>query len=138
MEKSIADIMSCEVITLSSTASMYELHQLMKEHNIRHVPIVDDNKFAGVVTQKSVLAKVMYLLDLHGASNLSKEEKSINVMNLVDKNVVFANASMPLKDAAQFFVTNRHGCLPVVNNDNQLQGIVTSSDFVRLALKLLQ
>ena len=138
MDKSINDIMSCNVISLSSTASMYELHKLMKEHNIRHVPIVDDNKFAGVVTQKSVLAKVMYLLDIHGSSLLSQEEKSINVMSLVDKNVVFANASMPLKDAAEFFVTNRHGCLPVVNDENQLLGIVTSSDFVRLALKLLQ
>lgn len=138
MSRTVAEIMTSDVVSLSSTASMYDLHQMMKTHNIRHIPIVDDTRFAGVVTQKTVLAKVMYLLDIHGSSCLSKEEKSINVMPLIDKDVVFASPDMPQIKAAEFFVNNRHGCLPVIDSQDRLLGIVTSSDFVRLALKLLQ
>jgi len=137
MSKVIADIMTTSVLQLDVENTMYEVHTLMKESQIRHVPISKNNEFIGVVTQKSIIAKVMYLLDNYGSSSLKRREKSVSVSDLIDKNVVFANPDMPLVDAAEFFLSNRHGCLPIVDKDNLLQGIVTSSDFVKLSLSLL-
>ncbi|SFB90725.1 CBS domain-containing protein [Pseudoalteromonas denitrificans] len=138
MNKVIADIMTTSVFQLDAENSMFEVHQLMKESQIRHVPISQNNEFIGVVTQKSIISKVMYLLDNYGSSALERREKSISVNELIDKKIVFANPDMPLVDAAQFFLSNRHGCLPIVSNENKLQGIVTSSDFVKLSLLLLE
>ena len=129
--------MTTSVFQLDIENSMHEVHKLMKEAQIRHVPISQNNEFIGVVTQKTIIAKVMYLLDNYGSSSLERREKSVSVSDLIDKNVVFANPDMPLVDAAQFFLANRHGCLPIVDKDNILQGIVTSSDFVKLSLTLL-
>ena len=137
MNKVIANIMTTSVFQLDIENSMYEVHKLMKESQIRHVPISQNNEFIGVVTQKAIIAKVMYLLDNYGSSSLERREKSVSVSDLIDKNVVFANPDMPLVDAAEFFLANRHGCLPIVDKDNLLQGIVTSSDFVKLSLTLL-
>lgn len=137
MNKVIADIMTTSVFQLDIENSMYEVHKLMKESQIRHVPISQNNEFKGVVTQKAIIAKVMYLLDNYGSSSLERREKSVSVSDLIDKKVVFANPDMPLVDAAEFFLANRHGCLPIVDKDNLLQGIVTSSDFVKLSLTLL-
>jgi len=137
MNKKIADIMTTSVLQLDIENTMYDVHKLMKESQVRHVPISQNNEFIGVVTQKTIIAKVMYLLDNYGSSSLDRREKSISVSDLIDKNVVFANPNMPLADAAQFFLSNRHGCLPIVGKDNLLQGIVTSSDFVKLSLTLL-
>ena len=138
MNKVIADIMTTSVLQLDIENTMYEVHKLMKESQIRHVPISQNNEFIGVVTQKSIISKVMYLLDNYGSSALERREKSISVNELIDKKIVFANPDMPLVDAAQFFLSNRHGCLPIVSNENKLQGIVTSSDFVKLSLLLLE
>ena len=137
MNKVIADIMTTSVFQLDIENSMYEVHKLMKESQIRHVPISQNNEFKGVVTQKAIIAKVMYLLDNYGSSSLERREKSVSVSDLIDKKVVFVNPDMPLVDAAEFFLANRHGCLPIVDEDNLLQGIVTSSDFVKLSLTLL-
>lgn len=137
MNKVIADIMTTSVFQLDIENSMYEVHKLMKESQIRHVPISQNNEFKGVVTQKAIISKVMYLLDNYGSSSLERREKSVSVSDLIDKKVVFANPDMPLVDAAEFFLANRHGCLPIVDKDNLLQGIVTSSDFVKLSLTLL-
>ncbi|WP_042149509.1 MULTISPECIES: HPP family protein [unclassified Pseudoalteromonas] len=137
MNKVIADIMTTSVFQLDIENSMYEVHKLMKESQIRHVPISQNNEFKGVVTQKTIIAKVMYLLDNYGSSSLERREKSVSVSDLIDKKVGFANPNMPLVDAAEFFLANRHGCLPIVDKDNLLQGIVTSSDFVKLSLTLL-
>lgn len=138
MTKTIADLMTSNVLSIELENTMMEVHQMMKDHNIRHIPVLDNGCFFGMVTQKSVLAKTMYLLDKYGVNALQRREKQVPVSELVDKDVVFANETMPLTEAARFFLNNRHGCLPIVDDNNQLQGIVTSSDFVRLSLTLLE
>lgn len=138
MSQTVSDIMSQDVISLTLDATMFDAHELMKESNIRHIPITEDNAFYGVVTQKVILSKVMFLLDKYGVNALQRREKSIKISELVDKSVIFASKDMPLSEAAQFFLNHRHGCLPVVDAQNKLLGIVTSSDFVRLSLELLQ
>ncbi len=138
MSQTVSDIMSQDVISLTLDATMFDAHELMKESNIRHIPITEDNAFYGVVTQKAILSKVMFLLDKYGVNALQRREKSIKISELVDKSVIFASKDMPLSEAAQFFLNHRHGCLPVVDAQNKLLGIVTSSDFVRLSLELLQ
>jgi len=138
MTKTIADLMTRNVLSIDLDNSMLDLHQMMKDHNIRHIPVLENGCFYGMVTQKSVLAKTMYLLDKYGVNALQRREKQVPVSELVDKDVVFANQTMPLTDAARFFLNNRHGCLPIVDDENQLLGIVTSSDFVRLSLTLLE
>ena len=138
MTKTIADLMTRNVLSIDLDNSMLDLHQMMKDHNIRHIPVLENGCFYGMVTQKSVLAKTMYLLDKYGVNALQRREKQVPVSELVDKDVVFANQTMPLTDAARFFLNNRHGCLPIVDDENQLLGIVTSSDFVRLSLTLLK
>lgn len=138
MTKTIADLMTRNVLSIDLNNSMLDLHQMMKDHNIRHIPVLENGCFYGMVTQKSVLAKTMYLLDKYGVNALQRREKQVPVSELVDKDVVFANQTMPLTDAARFFLNNRHGCLPIVDDENQLLGIVTSSDFVRLSLTLLE
>lgn len=130
--------MTVNVYSLSQQATMADAHDIMNEKSVRHIPIVQDGLFQGVITQKAILAKVMFLLDKYGVNALKRREKSISVSELVDQDVITANKNMPLVQAAEFFLTNRHGCLPVVDDDGQLLGIVTSSDFVRLSLTLLQ
>ena len=39
--------------------------------------------------------------------------------------------------AARILLENKYGCLPVVDGDHQLQGIVTEADFLRLTVQLL-
>jgi CBS domain-containing protein len=50
---------------------------------------------------------------------------------------VSVTPTQPLRDVVTFFVENRHGCMPVIDEQNKLVGILTSSDFVRLAAALL-
>ena len=138
MNQTVRDLMTRDVLCVELGGTMADVHLMMKDHNIRHIPVLENGLFYGVITQKQILAKTMYLLDKYGVNALQRREKQVPLAELVDKDVVFADRSMPLTDAAQFFLTNRHGCLPVVDDNNKLLGIVTSSDFVRLSLKLLQ
>ena len=136
----IADIMTTSVISLSPTSSLKDAHDITKSKGIRHLPVTADEtgKLVGIVTQKAMIAKVFSLLNLYGKEELAQREQSTNVMEIAMVDYAKVKASDGLLSTADFFLDNKHGCLVVVDDDEKLCGIVTSSDFVRLSAKLLQ
>jgi len=53
------------------------------------------------------------------------------------RNVKTVQASTPLETAARLMLDEKQDCLPVIDDENKLIGVVTLSDFVQLALHLL-
>ncbi len=78
------------------------------------------------------------LLATYGGAALAEREASTNIMEvaLTDFDTVHGNDDV--REVAMFFLHNKHGCLPVVDDEFRVIGILTSSDFVKLAIKLLE
>lgn len=136
--KTVADLMTPDPLSLLRSASLKEAHDLMREKNIRHIPVIDENgQLVGMLTQKVMMAAVIGLLAKYGATALERKEKQQLVADLMLTDFATITAEQSLREVAAFFVKNRHGCLPVITAENKLVGILTSSDFVRLAAELL-
>ncbi len=132
----VEDMMTRNPHTLLRSHSLSDAKKLMDEHEIRHVPVVDtDNRLLGVVTQRDVLAAQ--------ESSLQKipEEQSYTLTTPLDiamrKNVMTVAPHAGLKQSAVYMQKHKVGCLPVVEN-GQLVGIITDSDFVTIAIHLLE
>lgn len=135
----VAELMTADPLCVTRSASLKDAHDLMREKNIRHIPVIDDKgQLAGMLTQKIMIAKVMGLMAQYGAPALERKEKQLLVSEVMATDFATVTPEQPLKEVARFFVKNRHGCLPVVDADNKIKGILTSSDFVRLAATLLE
>lgn len=136
--KTVADLMTPDPLSLLRSASLKEAHDLMREKNIRHIPVIDENgQLTGMLTQKVMMAAVIGLLAKYGATALERKEKQQLVADLMLTDFATITSAQSLREVAAFFVKNRHGCLPVITAENKLVGILTSSDFVRLAAELL-
>ncbi|MDX1676270.1 HPP family protein [Arsukibacterium sp.] len=134
----VAELMTADPLCVQRSDSLKDAHDLMREKNIRHIPVIDANgSLAGMLTQKIMIAKVMGLMAQYGVAALERKEKQVLVSELMVTDFAAVTADQPLNEVVDFFVSNRHGCLPVVNADNKIVGILTSSDFVRLAARLL-
>lgn len=139
MKPTLANIMKKNVVTLPPTATLHDAHTITKQQGIRHIPIVnDDYKVVGIVTQKALIANVMQILSDFGERAIERKEKHTDIMNVAESDFDTVTVDRSLADVAEFFIMNKHGCLPVVDNNDRLIGIVTSSDFVRLAADLLR
>lgn len=132
----IEDMMTRNPHTLLRSHSLSDAKHLMEKHDIRHVPVVDtENRLLGVVTQRDVLAAQ--------ESSLQKisEEQSHTLTTPLDiamrKNVMSVNPHAGLKESATYMQKHKVGCLPVVLNQ-ELVGIITDSDFVTIAIHLLE
>ncbi|WP_462152053.1 CBS domain-containing protein [Pseudoalteromonas xiamenensis] len=138
MLKYVSDLMTPDPLCISQTDSLKVAHDLMREKNIRHIPIIDDQgQLQGMLTQKIMIANVMKILATYGQLALERKEKQQKAQEVMATDFVAVRPDEKLKDVVTYFVKNRHGCLPVVTEDGKLQGIITSSDFVRLAAALL-
>ena len=131
---SIEAIMSTNLITESPSATLAEARSLMHEHRIHHIPVVDDEQIVGLITLTNVLAATDSFLRDDG-TRIHADEIGIKDAMVTDVATVDINAS--LRHAALFLEKHKIGCLPVLDDD-KLVGIITDTDFVAVAINLLE
>jgi CBS domain-containing protein len=131
----VASIMSTDLVTIRPEDNLESARQLMAKRRIHHLPVVDRNgKLVGLVTLTNVLAATdSFLRD--DDSRLKPENVTVDEIMVRDFATVDERAG--LRQAALFLEKHRIGCLPVVT-DGKLRGIVTDTDFVAVAINLLE
>lgn len=131
---SIEAIMSTNLITVTPSATLAEARTLMHDKRIHHIPVIDDEKLVGLVTLTNVLAATdSFLRD--PKNRIHANEILIEDAMVSDVATVDINAS--LRQAALFLEKHSIGCLPVMD-DEKLVGIITDTDFVAVAINLLE
>jgi len=131
---SIEAIMSTNLITVSPAATLAEARSLMHDNRIHHIPVVEGDKLVGLITLTNVLAATdSFLRD--DKSRIHANEIGIKDAMVTDVATVDVNAS--LRHAALFLEKHKIGCLPVLDDD-KLIGIITDTDFVAVAINLLE
>ena len=129
------EIMTTNVITVTLSTTLAEARSTMKEHRIRHLPVVNESgEMVGLLTQSDVLAAADSILR-DAENRIPAREISIRDVMVTKIATVDENAS--LRQAALFLEKHRIGCLPVVA-DEKLVGIITDTDFVGVAINLLE
>jgi len=129
----IQEFMTEKPYTLRETDLVTDARQIMTEKNIRHIPVTDSNKhLLGLVTQRDVLAATG-----PGLMQESEADLNIKLADIMIRNVRVIGEDDSLRQAAVYMQSHKYGCLPVISNDC-LVGIITDSDFVAIAINLLE
>jgi len=128
-------IMSTDLKTIAPQDSLAAVRTLMHENRIHHVPVVnEEGNLVGLVTLSDVLAATDSILRDDDSRLRAKE---IKVEDIMVRNLATIDEHASLRQAALFLEKHRIGCLPVVTNGS-LRGIVTDTDFVGVAINLLE
>ena len=128
-------IMTTDLITVRPSASLAEARSLMQEHRIHHLPVVDnDGGLVGLLTLTDVLAA--------SDSRLRAQDSRMRAIDICIEEVMTADVATvdqhaSLRQAALFLEKHKIGCLPVMN-EGRLTGIITDTDFVGVAINLLE
>lgn len=135
----VSDIMTTNVVCISNKASLKDAHELMQSRNVRHLPVIseEDHRLVGILTHKKMISTVIALVQKYGQSILDRKERGQLVEDLMETEFQRLTVDEPLSIVVEYFIENKLGCLPVINEGMQVEGIVTSSDFVKLCAKLL-
>ena len=131
----LESIMTTDVVTIGVDDNLELAREIMRDQRIRHLPVVDgSNSLVGLITTTNVLAATdSFLRD--DESKLHPEE--IGVKDVMVSDVITVDETAGIRQAAVFLEKHRIGCLPVVT-DGELRGIVTDTDFVGVAINVLE
>ena len=122
--KFAGEIMRRDVVTLGRDESIDHLDASMRALGCRHLPVVEDGRVVGIVTDRDLLRATPAGPTIASA--------------IMTRDVRTIDASTPLSEAGRILIERRIGCLPVVDDEGKLAGLLTSSDFVSLAVQLLE
>jgi CBS domain-containing protein len=131
---SIDTIMSTNLITVPPSATMAEARTLMQDNRIHHLPVTKEGSLVGLVTLTNVLAVTdSFLRDQRNRIHANE----IIIADVMVNDVATVDINASLRQAALFLEKHKIGCLPVMD-DNVLVGIITDTDFVAVAINLLE
>ena len=132
----VAEIITREPYTLTPDDTLADARQMLAAHHIRHIPIVSaDNSLIGLVSQRDVLAAGDTSVLNEGGGG--PRENYVALSSIMSSPVQTADESSSLRGAAMHLQKYKLGCLPVLR-DGKLVGIITDSDFVAIAINLME
>ena len=128
--------MSSDVISVEEEASMMKASVLMKENNIRRLPVIRKGKLVGLVTDtdfKEASPSKATTLDIYEISYLLSELK---VKELMSKDVIYVKPDETIEFAAVLMLENKISGLPVINDQQKLIGVITETDIFKALIHI--
>lgn len=133
----VSDLMTSKVFTLQKKDTLRDVRTLMQLARIRHIPVTDAGIFVGLLTHRDLLGYAVSHLAEIDQEEQAEIESSIIVEDIMRTDVYTTTADAFLREAAEVLYRNKYGCLPVIDDEKRLVGIITEADFLRLAIALL-
>lgn len=133
----VSDMMTPHPHTLSPAHTLADAKKVMADLGIRHIPITNsENHLVGIVTQRDVLSAQESSLEHISKTNvISTLDTPLD--QCMNRMLISVNDHAGLKEAASYMQKHKIGCLPVTHK-KELVGIITDTDFVSIAINLLE
>jgi len=128
----VTDVMTGEIIVIDMDTAIGKAVEVCSEKQIRHIPIVDDkDRLVGLVTDRDLRYAISPRVGTISENNSDRQSLSRPVHLIMVRDVVTVSARTSLPEAAQRMLKHRIGCLPVLDPDRHVIGIITTSDLLR-------
>jgi len=128
--------MSRDVITTDVDASMQQAIQLMREHKINILPVMEEDRVVGILTDrdlKSASPSDATTLDMHELLYLVSR---IKVREIMTTSLITVHPDHTIEEAAATLLEKKISGLPVLDTEDRLVGIITRSDLFRVIISL--
>jgi CBS domain-containing protein len=126
---SVAEFMTRDLVTVRADDDLALAESLLRLGGIRHLPVVQDGRLVGLLTQRDLLRSG------HAGRESARTARVGAAMTAGPSTVRPATS---LATAARTMLEHKYGCLPVCEEDGTLVGIVTEADFVRFAADVVR
>jgi acetoin utilization protein AcuB len=117
MEIKIEEFTSPILITVEASASLDEIMVLMQEHKIRHLPVTDNKRIVGIVSERDLLTHI-------GKS----WGHMVTAQDIMSSDILSVYLNEGLGEVAFKLSTHKIGSALVLNEKDEVYGIFTTTD----------
>lgn len=134
----VRDIMTSPALVVGSDATVPAANALMKQHRIRHLPVVEDGRLVGMISRGDLREASMSASINADQYEMHFMLNKLTIGRLMTRKVHTVTADAFLVHAAELMTDNKIAGLPVVDEKGAVVGIVTESDLLRTLVTKLR
>lgn len=132
----VKDWMSRKVVTVNVNDSMQHGINLLMEHDISMMPVMEDGQLVGIVTDRDLkraspsdavmldIQRILYLLS------------KLEIGAIMSRYPIILSPDHTMEEAAEIMLTNKISGAPVVDENRNIVGMITKSDIFKAMMSL--
>jgi len=127
----VEEVMSRSVITLAPEQTLRDALNLLRSKHIRQLPVVEDSRLIGIITDRDVKRATPSLLQGVDRDEYDRVLDTTQISQFMTREPMTVTPDSDLKETVKIFIDSKIGALPVVAN-GKLVGIITQIDALRV------
>ena len=135
MNRPVSEIMSTKLITVIPSDSLEKVKEIFETYNIHHVLVVRHLELVGIIS-KTDFFKAIHGARLENADDAAAENAVIfskyKAEDLMTKHVAKITPEEKIGTAAEIFLENHFHAIPIISEEGELKGIVTTYDIIKV------
>lgn len=126
------ELMTPDPLTVTPQASIAEVWDLMREADVRHVPVVQADALVGMVSDRDLgRVDIARLLNVEGAGAL-RDELAMPVVRLMSSAVIAVGPEAEIGEVIDLLIEHKIGAVPVIREETrEVLGIISYVDVLR-------
>ena len=133
----VGGMMQTQILTATPDMTLADVQRLMREHHIRHVPVVSGKRLVGIMTDRDLREASPSPATTLTRGEIAYQMATTPVEPCMTKDVVWIGPDMDMVQATRVLLQGKCGCLPVVDYGT-LVGIITEMDCLRAFLDAIR
>jgi acetoin utilization protein AcuB len=126
------ELMTPDPLTVTPQASIAEVWDLMREADVRHVPVVQADALVGMVSERDLArVDIARLLNMEGAGAV-RDELATPIIRLMSSEVITVGPEADIGEVIELLIEHKIGAVPVVREETrEVLGIISYVDVLR-------
>jgi CBS domain-containing protein len=126
------DVMTPNPITVAPETTLAPVWDLMREADIRHVPVVQAGVLVGMVSDRDLASLDVARVQTADGADALRRALATPVVTVMSSDVIFVEMEDDLDDVIELMLEHKVGAIPVVRpGTRDLMGIVSYIDVLR-------
>ncbi|MCR6546044.1 CBS and ACT domain-containing protein [Dehalobacterium formicoaceticum] len=127
----VKEIMKTDLKTVLPSATIYDAVRIMKTHNLRHLPVVNESfHLLGIISDRDLRDEGVDVFQMEDNNELQNA-----VSKVMSTNLITGTPLDFIEEAAALLYEFKIGCLPIVLN-KKLVGIITGTDILNTFVQI--
>jgi CBS domain-containing protein len=131
-KKQVKEIMKKEVYVVSPKDRLIHARRLMMDKGVERLPVLEAGKVVGIISSMDIAIFLAYFKDHVPVKYQKARLKNLKVEDAMKRDVTLVEEDITASEAAGIMESKNIGCLPVVDPNTQIKGIISRTDLIRL------
>lgn len=131
----VQKIMAADPISVHEKQKVSDVHHLIVERKIHHVPVVSGRKLIGLISATDLLRVSWGDVNRQDPRQVDALLDTLTIRDVMQEDIVTLRRHDTIRKAAELLSQGEYHSLPVLDDDDELVGMVTSTDIIEYLLE---